>query len=1325
MAARWTDEQQRAIDLRHCNILVSAAAGSGKTAVLVERIFSMLADTRHPLNIDNLLVVTFTNAAAAEMKERVEDRLAKSLDESPDNDHVARQLASIHSAQIMTIHSFCLYVIRNHFNEIDLDPAFRIGEETELKLLRGDVAKELMEARYETEDPAFLEFVECFAKGKMDEGIEELILQVYEYSRSYPSPAAWLSGCLEGFRVQAGEDLEKLPAVQFLLAYVRQLIPELKEAIVTATALCQEDDGPIYYEEMLASDAKIVAKLEACESFDDYYQALSDLAFAPLSRKKMPNASEAKKNQVKNLRAFVKDTLTGLKEDYFGNDAKTAAGQLYRMLSHMEMLVSLVNEFSERYQAAKEAKNMVDFGDLEHFALKILTREEEGKFVPTDVALELSKQYEEILIDEYQDSNQVQETILTSISRERIGKPNIFMVGDVKQSIYKFRLAKPELFMEKYKSYPQMDDKYQRIELHKNFRSRDVVLDSVNFLFRRLMAADLGDIDYDDDAALYVGASFPVPEPGGAAQEAAEASLAADGLGGAESGGAAGITWADSCEVLLMTPGEALAGKIDEDGAAGEADESGKSGAGGGSGDGAAGQKAMTAQELEAHGIALRIREMVEGPEPLHIIDKASGEFRPAVYGDIVILLRTMSGWADTFVKVLGEENISAQAETVTGFFSAMEIQIILSYLAVIDNPRQDIPLAAVLRSPIVGLSDEQLSMIASIYGRNSEHRRELYDCCQACLAPEGIPFLEQFFEDGEIAQLRERLEYFFTQLEEMRACVSYTPVHELILKVYDTTGFYAYACAMPGGAARRANMDMLVEKAVDYENTSYRGLFNFARYIDKLKAYEVDFGEAAVADGSANTVRIMSIHKSKGLEYPVVFVAGLGKSFNQQDARSSLIIHSDYGFGPDVIDTKWRLRAPTLQKKILARKTVLENLGEELRVLYVALTRAKEKLVLCGYVEDMEKALERWCQGNDGATVLSFKQRQGARSFLDWIMAVLTRHQSAHKLLEDYGFQSPVFGKDYEDPAPFVIREMDGSSILMSIVGKSAGAMLKKDVLLHWDHQREYLPQMHEEIGHYLGWSYPYSDELQLHTKMTVSELKRIRQMALADGGEDEEFGAFFEDSAAAPEAAQYVTEEPGSTSVGNAATEAAQGEGELTLQERMERAALRGTTVHKILERMDTSKMNSFKDVSDFVASLQESGQIDAFGASLVYVPGIWRFARSGLARRMAKAGARGQLYKEKQFVIGVPPSRIDASLDSEDMVLIQGIIDAWFIEDGEIIIVDYKTDYVPDDGTSLVKRYKAQLDYYGLALEQMTQMTVREKIIYSLGLGKALVV
>ncbi len=1303
MANRWTDEQKRAIDLRRRNILVSAAAGSGKTAVLVERIFTMLTDRVQPIDIDQLLVVTFTNAAAAEMKERVEDRLLKSLDDDPENDHVLKQLASIHSAQIMTIHSFCLYVIRNHFNEIDLDPAFRIGEETELKLLRGDVLEKLLEAHYDQDDADFNNFVECFAKGKMDNGIAELILQVYEYSRSYPQPERWLDDCLKSFELEDGPDMEALPAVEFLKKYLKKIIDEARVSAREALDVCREADGPVFYEDMVAGDLKLLETLEACATLDEYYNAFQDLKFAALSRKKMPDAAEEKKNQVKNLRDFVKKTLGDLKKSYFFAPPEAMAENIRRMYPQMAMLVSLVKEFSESYQQAKETKNTVDFGDLEHFALKILTREEDGRIVPTDAALELSHQYEEILIDEYQDSNQVQETILTSISRERAGQPNVFMVGDVKQSIYKFRLAKPELFMEKYATYSLEESRYQRIDLHKNFRSRPEVLDSVNFLFRRLMSSDLGDIEYDDDAALYAGAAFPEFSPG-----AGEA-----GGGNSVVGSIAVGHCAVDAQVILVHPG-------DDAGAREESDN-----------------EDLTAQELEAQAVALRIRELVDGESPLYVIDKESGSYRRACYGDIVILLRTMSGWADTFVKTLNQENIPAQAETVTGFFSATEIQVVLSYLSIIDNPRQDIPLAAVLRSPIGNFSNEELAMIRSL-----QKKRQLYDSCQAFRKEESTPFLERNYTTMTIASVRMRLNDFFEKLEGLRQCVPYTPIHEMLQKIYEDTGYYAWAGAMPGGAKRRANMDMLVEKAVDYEATSYRGLFNFTRYIDQLKKYEVDFGEAAVADGFINTVRIMSIHKSKGLEYPVVFVSGLGKSFNQQDARSALIIHSEYGFGPDVIDIKWRLKAPTLLKKILSRKTLLENLGEELRVLYVALTRAKEQLILTGYVKDMDKALDRWCRETPrNESRLSFGAKTGASCFLDWIMPVLVHHHSAHELLKAHQRYSPVFHLDYDNRTAFDVREITVEALFAPAAGKSSEYMLKKDVLLHWNCDKVYLPQMHEAMPRLLGWEYPFASEMRLHTKMTVSELKRLGQLREYEEENDAvamfaaEAQGIYEGGAADADLGTAGAAAAGAGSVPGAGllpeerqaareVEATSGQfASLTQQARMERAALRGTTVHRILERMDIGSIKSMADVKRLADDLTAAGQISAEGRALVYLPGIYRFARSRLARRIQAADKSGQLYRERQFVMGVPPSVIDPRQDAQDTVLIQGIIDAWFIENGEAVIVDYKTDYVADDGKSLIDRYKTQLDYYGIAIEQMTELKVREKIIYSLSLGKEL--
>ncbi len=1218
MAARWTDEQEKAMNLRNRNILVSAAAGSGKTAVLVERIFKLLTEGSNPLDIDQLLVVTFTNAAAAEMKERVQDRLNQCLEEDPDNVHVQQQIAAMHTAKIMTIHSFCLHVIRNYFNVIDLDPSFRIGDETELKILKQDVAEELLENYYAKNDSVFLDFVECFSTGKLDGGLEDLLIQVYEFSRSYPWPEEWLDSCLNIFRSKDVNELLGHEVMQFMGQYILKMAEELCVTLEKAKALCLEEDGPVAYLDNICEELDVLTALKKSVDLDTCYKIMQSLVFKPLSRKKMPDASEDKKNQVKVLRDFVKKTVTDIKNSLMSVDMETSLDYLNSMCPVMEKLVELVKAFSEAFANAKEEKNMVDFGDLEHFALKILIAKEEGHVVPTPIAHVFRNQFAEILVDEYQDSNQVQETILTSISRASLGKPNMFMVGDVKQSIYKFRLAKPELFMHKYDTYSLEDSTEQRVDLHKNFRSRDVVLQTVNFLFDKLMGKELGQIAYDHDAALYPGATFPETH----------VHIAAEG------------------EVLLL-----------------EGSDEGED------------------KALEARMVAKRIHELVDGENPLFVLDKETGIYRKVRYGDIVILLRTISNWSDVFVRELNMEGISALAETASGFFSVTEVRTVMAYLAIVDNPMQDIPLAAVLHSPIGRFSDEDLSMIRSV-NKNGL----LYESCKTFLNTESDMFLEMHYEMNAVAHVRHRLNSFFEQLNDLRDKIPFLSVHELLLEIYGQTGYYRLVGAMPGGKRRQANLDMLVEKAVTYENTSYQGLFNFIRYMDKLKKYEIDFGEAMISDNLVDTVRIMSIHKSKGLEFPVVFVSGLGKGFNHQDARDGLVIHSELGFGPDYIESKLRIKTPTVVKKLLSKKMVLENLGEELRVLYVALTRAKEKLIMTGCVKDMEKSLEKWSAFSGlSASRLTFLEKIQAQSYLDWIMSVLVQHRSTYKLLAHFDKASPIFNPYYDDPTAIDVYFYTVEDLMRESVEKSTDDLLSKFVLEHWDSTCVYVPQMRDAMENMLLWQYPFLNETMERTKFSVSEIKHMHQM---------------EDMETQPMVETTFEENDENAS--------------MTKEERMANAALRGTTVHRILELMDIDTIHNVEDVYALADAYVQKGFITKEGRDLIYEPGIFRFAKSKIARRMADADIKGDLYREQQFVMGINP---------DNQLLIQGIIDAWFIEDGQAVIVDYKTDYVPDDGTSLILKYKVQLDYYAKAVEQITGIPVKEKIIYSLGLGKSL--
>ena len=783
MAVTWTEEQQKVISLRNRNILVSAAAGSGKTAVLVQRILSKILDKEHPVDIDRLLIMTFTRAAAGEMKERISAALEQALFEEPDNEHLQRQMTLIHTAQITTIDSFCSYIIKNYFHMIGLDPGYRTADEGELKLLREEILEELLEEAYEQRDEAFLELVECYSPGKTDEGLKELIQKVYESSVSHPFPEKWLQQCLEVYRVDNKEELRKARWITLLWEETGERLEEAERLADQARAVCESPEGPWQYEAALDSDLLLIGQIKQAAEQKDYdktAELLKKPSFARLSAKKIPEQDEDKKIQAKTFREEEKDIIKELSARYFCWSEDELLELLYCCRSPVESLVKLTCGFQEKFSQKKREKNILDFTDMEHFALNILM-DEEGN--PSQAARELSEKYEEVMVDEYQDSNLVQEMITTMVSGWAQDRKNIFMVGDVKQSIYRFRLARPELFMEKYKTYSTEDSREQKIELHKNFRSRAQVLESVNYIFRRIMGEDLGGITYDDNNALYPGADFP-------------------------EGGEFLKT-----EVLL----------VEKDSEELQDEDSGQ-----------------TPQELEALAIAAEINR-ITGRE--QILDKETGTYRPLEYGDIVILLRSAYGWADTFREVLESNGIPAYTASRTGYFSAQEVVTLLNYLRVCDNPLQDIPLTGVLHSPLVGCTAQDLSLI-----RLESPEGLLYESLCAFIEKEpGEEGEAENCEEQEKRNLRNKLKKFHRQLQEIRDMAAYTPVHQLILYILKATGYETYVRALPGGNQRGANLRMLVEKAMDYEKTSYRGLFNFVRYIESLQKYEVDFGEVNV----------------------------------------------------------------------------------------------------------------------------------------------------------------------------------------------------------------------------------------------------------------------------------------------------------------------------------------------------------------------------------------------------------------------------------------------------------------------------------------------
>ena len=947
MAVTWTEEQKKVIDTRNCDILVSAAAGSGKTAVLVARILALITDEKRPVDIDRLLVVTFTNAAAAEMRERIRDALEKRAEEEPDNAHLQRQLVLVHNAKITTIHSFCLHVLRNHFQTVGIDPSFRVADEGEMILLEQEAVEETVDQAYESRKEEFSGFLECFATGKSDMAVQDTILQIYHFALGQPWPKEWLEECCGMYPEEPGFGGENPVWMEYILQDTKKILTDARYQICAALKIANEPDGPYPYTKALESDLELLEELCANRSYEEFAKAFYEMKpFARLGNKKDEGIAEEKKLLVKEIRDGVKDALASLRTQYYYDDIEVLQQEFSRCGAVIQTLVRLTEDFMDRLSEKKAEKNILDFGDLEHLALQALVKREDGKDVPTAAAREYAEAFEEIMIDEYQDSNLVQELILRSVSGKGQGAHNLFMVGDVKQSIYRFRLARPELFMEKYKTYRKDGKESCRIDLHKNLRSRAEVLNGVNFIFRQIMTEGLGGIAYDDDAALYPGADYT---------EAPVSSLEEDEKAGrvpsSEANEEAGPTPSSEEDSISLEQGK---GKRTEFLLLET-------------------QEGRQKQQEEALLVGRRIQEIV-GKE--YVWDKEEECFRKARYGDIVILLRTISGWADTFGDVLGDMGIPCFTGSQKGYFSATEIRVVLSYLQILDNPVQDIPLAAVLRSAMGNISDEELAKI-----RNFSSERYFYDCCRA------------YCDNGPDKELKKKLEAFFETFGYLREKSAHTPVYLLIWELLDLTGYGAYAQSLPAGEQRRANLDMLVEKAIAYEATSYRGLYHFVRYIENLKKYEVDYGEANMGSEGDNTVRIMSIHKSKGLEFPIVFVSGLGKQFNESDIRSKVVMHPEFGMACDYVDAEMRVKQPTLLKRAIQQKTSSENLGEELRILYVAMTRAKERLILTGAVGDAQDKIGKWrTAAMQEGEELSYSWLSGASTYLDWVAPTLLR---------------------------------------------------------------------------------------------------------------------------------------------------------------------------------------------------------------------------------------------------------------------------------------------------------------------------------------------
>lgn len=1262
MGMKFTEDQQRVIDLRNCNILVSAAAGSGKTAVLVERIVELVSgsgcDSARAVDIDRLLIVTFTNAAAAQMRERITKALSDRVEAEPDNEHIKKQLMLIHNAKIMTIHSFCLYLIKNHFNDIGLDPDFRTADEGEIRLLKQEVLSELLEEQFALGRQEFTDCVEYFAYDGREKRLEELIERLYTFSGSYPFPEKWLRQHRMDYHVETFEELVKTEWFAGMMQEISALLQECKEQEKTALKVCEEPDGPYFYAAALEQDQELIAGLEqelasvvqtasepeqsvasaemdssvAKDAFEALAARVQGISYARMAPKKDDSVSAEKRELVKAMRERVKSLLGTLSEKYFVSGPKQWLAECRQADAALCELVDLALLFGERLTEKKREKNLLDFEDMEHLALQILLKEEEnGQMVPSDTALEYREQFVEILIDEYQDSNLVQEFLLQSISGENDGRFNRFMVGDVKQSIYKFRLARPELFLEKFATYQKEDGNCVRVDLKQNFRSRHEVTDCVNDLFLQLMHRELGGVEYDADAALYPAAQFP--EADGEAADAREKGVA---LGSEEKQGSA-VPVSTACEAsIARSPYEpelciaAISGEKGED-----------------------------PKELEAKMIAGKIREIV-GKLPVR--DSESGQLRPARYQDIVILLRTTSGWDETFKKILEENAIPVFVTSKTGYFAATEVQTVLNFLRVLNNPLQEIPLFGVLKSVLFGFSDAQLATLRAL---DETGKRCLYDCVKLA-AGEGESGEGSVGygsgSNGADASLREKCCSFLSFLNRYREYSVYLPIHKLMEQFLEETGYLYTVSALPGGVQRRINVEMLLTRAESFEKTSYSGLFHFIRYMEQLEKYDIDYGETGASDENADVVRIMSIHKSKGLEFPVCFVSGLSKRFNRQDSAAPVLMDMDLGLAMDWVDPTARIRHTTLKKNVLARKLNADSMGEELRVLYVALTRAEEKLILTGTCKEDKLPQEDAAQGAYGYSALRLQE---ASSYYD---LVLPAWQSVGRRLQICTQEELLQAE--------LVRASLGYNSRQKLFEEAGKEPEAAELALC---ERLQKPYAHENLA-------------GLFVKTTVSELKKEgMQEEAAEGLE------LFPEEEVVPYLPQFVRE-----------------------QEETVSGTTRGSAYHRLLEIFPFERQETWTaaKIRTVIEECKADRRLSEEYAAAINVYKIRAFLQTPLAARMAKAARSNRLHREQPFVLGLSANRLNTDFPEDETVLIQGIIDVYLEEEDGIVLADYKTDLVKDP-KELILRYRVQLDYYEEALVRLTGKCVKEKLIYSFGL------
>ncbi|HFL3521564.1 TPA: helicase-exonuclease AddAB subunit AddA [Clostridioides difficile] len=1268
---KWTKEQLEVIESRECNLLVAAAAGSGKTAVLVERIIQMITSRENPIDIDKLLVVTFTNAAASEMRERIGDAIGKALDENPENKHLQNQLVLLNKSSITTIHSFCLDVIKSNFHRINLDPNFRIGDQTECAILKQEAIEEVFEDLYEERDEGFLNLVESYAERGGDKEVQDIILGIYSFAMASPEPKKWLIDSAERFNIDENFDFSQSIWARAILDTVKIEINGLCLNMERALKEVESIEELETFAEKLSVEYKKIADIsQACnKSWDEAYKKMASMSFENYVKgvkrisKDAPSYIKESKEKAKTIRDKTKKSLESIVSATFNKDNDSIREEIKYLYNIVKPISSVVLRFEEEYSNKKREKGIIDFNDIEHFALNILTDvDEKGNIVPSDIAVGYRNKFYEIFIDEYQDSNLVQEVLLKAVANTET--PNRFMVGDVKQSIYRFRQAKPELFLQKYNNYnDKKGSSHRKIMLYKNFRSREEVVDAVNYIFENIMNENIGEIEYTEKERLNLGANFNV--------DTDEKSI----IGGAT-------------EIHLIQKDNKLDDDIinDKDDRINNKENEIEE------------EEKLDNIQLEARMVGNIIKDLMKVNEDgkiQKVYDKGIDGYRPVEFRDIVILLRATSAWAPVFADELMNMDIPTYADVGVGYFDTIEIKTILSLLQIIDNPMQDIPLISVLKSPIFGFTPEDLIDI-----RVQSKDKIFYEVLKSTAEYDGFTDSQNENESEFIPseECINKSKDFLIKLKEFKEKSMYMSTDEFIWYLYTRTGYYAYVGALPGGSQRQANLKVLFERAKQFEETSLKGIFNFVNFIEKLKKSSSDMGSAKTLGENANVVRIMSIHKSKGLEFPVVICSAMGKNFNTQDFKKSILYHHNLGYGPQFVDYERRISFPSIAKEALKSKINIENLSEEMRVLYVAFTRAKEKLIITGSTRNIQDSIKRWSNGIESLDTISQYEILKGKNFLDWIMPCVLRHRDLSNLLEEVGLDavfnvehnSKWYGKLWNKNDILVEKKSDEEK-------ESIEEILEKIDVDNPD------SDYYSEIEEKLNYIYPYEFSTRKPATISVTEIKKIQ-----NNYEEELINTIFEQ--------KVILKKP------------------LFIQNEEEREKIsgteRGTIVHLVMEVLDLKNVSSVNDIKSQIRGFVSKGIITEKQASIVNPYKIYKFFASNIGKRMLNAEI---INREKSIYAQVNMKDIyiyeklinndDKKLYDNESVMIRGIVDAYFEEDNQIVLVDYKTDFVNEENINqIIEKYKKQLDLYADIIETLTGKSVKEKCIYLFGVDEA---